>query len=114
MSFSGRVTSHLRMVPAVFCSMKAWIEVGKKSYDRHEINHVISAVKAGHWSSGKLVAQFERRFARYLDRKYCLTTNSGSSANLLAITALTSSRLGSKRLKPGDEIITLAAGFPTT
>ena len=94
--------------------MKAWIEVGKKSYDRHEINHVISAVKAGHWSSGKLVAQFERRFARYLDRKYCLTTNSGSSANLLAITALTSYRLGSKRLKPGDEIITLAAGFPTT
>lgn len=94
--------------------MKTWIEVGKKSSNHHEINNVFSAVKAGQWSSGKLVAQFERRFAQFLGRKFCVTVNSGSSANLLAVTALTSSRLGDKRLKPKDEIITLAAGFPTT
>lgn len=94
--------------------MKSWIEVGQKSYDQREINSIISAAKAGHWSAGKLVARFEHRFARYLGRQHCLAVNSGSSANLLAVTALTSHRLKHRRLKPGDEIITTACGFPTT
>ena len=57
---------------------------------------------------------FETEFAKYLGVKYALTTNSGSSANLLAISALTSHKLGERRLKKGDEVITVAAGFPTT
>ncbi len=90
------------------------VEVAKKSYDHHEVAQAIAAVKAGQWSAGKLVARFEFRFAKYLSQKFCVTANSGSSANLLAVTALTSHRLGDRRLKPGDEVITVAAGFPTT
>ena len=58
--------------------------------------------------------EFETKFAKYLDVKYALSTNSGSSANLLALSALTSHKLGEKRLKKGDEVISVAAGFPTT
>lgn len=90
------------------------IEVAKKSFDHREIQKATAAIKAGQWSSGKRVTEFEHRFAKYLNQKFCVTTNSGSSANLLAITALTSPRLGDSRLKSGDEVITVAAGFPTT
>ena len=55
-----------------------------------------------------------RSFAKYMKKKYCLLTTSGSSANLLALTALTSPLLGKRKLKKGDEVITVAAGFPTT
>ena len=57
---------------------------------------------------------FEREFARRMGIRECVLTNSGSSANLLAVSALTSPKLGERRLKPGDEVITVAAGFPTT
>ena len=63
---------------------------------------------------GRYAAQFEQDLAVFLGVKYCLLTNSGSSANLLAVSALTSPKLGEKRLKPGDEVITMACGFPTT
>ncbi len=65
-------------------------------------------------TAGRYNAEFEDKFAAKLGVKYVLTTNSGSSANLLALTALTSPMLGDRRLKKGDEVITLAAGFPTT
>src|SRR5439155_17304576 len=58
--------------------------------------------------------QFEREFARFIGVRHAILVNSGSSANLLALTCLTSPKLGDRRLKPGDEVITLAAGFPTT
>uniref|UniRef100_UPI0019D4BE9E DegT/DnrJ/EryC1/StrS family aminotransferase n=1 Tax=Vibrio vulnificus TaxID=672 RepID=UPI0019D4BE9E len=56
----------------------------------------------------------EKRLAEYIGVPYLLTTTSGSSANLLALTALTSPKLGDRQLKPGDEVIAVAAGFPTT
>lgn len=65
-------------------------------------------------TAGRFNDTFETEFAKYLGVKYALTTNSGSSANLLAISALTSHKLGERRLKKGDEVITVAAGFPTT
>ena len=65
-------------------------------------------------TTDRYAAEFEKRFARVFGVRDCLLVNSGSSANLLALTALTSPRLGEQRLKPGDEVITVAAGFPTT
>lgn len=65
-------------------------------------------------TTDRYAAEFEKRFARVFGMRDCLLVNSGSSANLLALTALTSPRLGEQRLKPGDEVITVAAGFPTT
>ena len=65
-------------------------------------------------TTGRYAEQFEKDLAGFLGMKYCLLTNSGSSANLLAVSALTSPKLGERRLKPGDEVITTACGFPTT
>lgn len=65
-------------------------------------------------TSGRYAEKFEKDLADFIGVKYCLLTNSGSSANLLAISALTSQKLGEDRLKPGDEVITTACGFPTT
>jgi len=59
-------------------------------------------------------AQFEKQFARWFGIRTATLVNSGSSADLLAVTALTSPKLGDRRLKPGDEVITVAGGFPTT
>lgn len=65
-------------------------------------------------TSGRYCDQFEKGWAEYLRVKYCFLVNSGSSANLLAFMTLTSPLLGERRILPGDEVITLAAGFPTT
>ena len=65
-------------------------------------------------TAGRFNDEFEHEFAKYLGVKFALSTNSGSSANLLALSALTSHKLGDRRLKKGDEVISVAAGFPTT
>ncbi|MFT6069535.1 MAG: CDP-6-deoxy-D-xylo-4-hexulose-3-dehydrase [Bacteriovoracaceae bacterium] len=65
-------------------------------------------------TTGRYAKEFERDFAKYMDQKYCLLVNSGSSANLLAFAALTSPQWEERQIKPGDEVITVAAGFPTT
>lgn len=85
-----------------------------KDFDAQEFVSMVDAVMDGWWTEGRFTQEFETAFAKRLGRHFCATTNSGSSANLLALTALTSYRLGDKRLKPGDEVITVAAGFPTT
>ncbi|MBT9137296.1 MAG: GDP-4-keto-6-deoxy-D-mannose-3-dehydratase / pyridoxamine-phosphate transaminase [Firmicutes bacterium] len=65
-------------------------------------------------TTGRFEQEFQQKMSHFLGAKYVITANSGSSANLLAIAALTSHKLGERRLKPGDEVITVAAGFPTT
>ena len=78
---------------------------------------VQSLVDAGldFWlTTGRFAAEFERRFARRMSARHAMLVNSGSSANLLAVSALTSHLLGERALTPGDEVITVAAGFPTT
>lgn len=79
-----------------------------------DIQYTVEACLDGWFTTGRFAAQFENDFATYMGQAYCSLTNSGSSANLLAMTALTSPKLGEKKLQPGDEVITVAAGFPTT
>ena len=79
-----------------------------------EISALLDASLDGWLTTGRFNTTFEQKLSRYLGGHHVLTTNSGSSANLLAISALTSPRLGERALQPGDEVITAAAGFPTT
>lgn len=83
-------------------------------YDEKELISLVDSALDFWLTAGRFVKQFEKEFAEFLGVKHCLLTNSGSSANLLAVSALTSPSLGEKQLKPGDEVITVAAGFPTT
>jgi len=93
---------------------KDTIPVSGKSYDENEVINLTKSALDFWLTSGRFNKEFENKLSKFLGIKYVLTTNSGSSANLLAVSALTSSKLGEKRLVPGDEIITVAAGFPTT
>lgn len=79
-----------------------------------ELKNMVEASLDGWLTTGRFNEAFEKRFAEFVGVPYALTTTSGSSANLLAFTALTSPKLGDRALKPGDEVITVAAGFPTT
>ena len=80
----------------------------------NELEMMTDAVLDGWLTTGRFNEAFEKKLGDYLSVKHVLTTNSGSSANLLAFTALTSPKLGDKAIQPGDEVITVAAGFPTT
>ena len=90
------------------------ILVSGKVLGAPELKNMVEASLDGWLTTGRFNDAFEKRLASYLGVGYALTTNSGSSANLLAISALTSPQLGKRALKPGDEVITVAAGFPTT
>ncbi|MEF8734889.1 MAG: lipopolysaccharide biosynthesis protein RfbH [Candidatus Accumulibacter meliphilus] len=79
-----------------------------------ELRNMVDAVLDGWLTSGRFNAEFEQRLGKFLNVEHLLTTNSGSSANLLAFSALTSPSLGERAIKAGDEVITVAAGFPTT
>jgi CDP-6-deoxy-D-xylo-4-hexulose-3-dehydrase len=87
---TGKVFGHEELIAAVQASLDFWL------------------------TSGPYTEKFESRFAKTVGMRHAFMVNSGSSANLLALTALTSSRLGERALKPGDEVLTVAAGFPTT
>lgn len=93
---------------------KSLIPFAGRVYDESELVNLVDSSLDFWLTSGRYAEEFEERFAQYMDQKYCLLTNSGSSANLLALSAFTSPKLGDKRLMPGDEVITVAAGFPTT
>lgn len=79
-----------------------------------ELKHMVDAALDGWLTTGRFNDAFERRLSEYLGVKHVLTVNSGSSANLVAFMALTSPRLGERAIRPGDEVIGVAAGFPTT
>lgn len=91
-----------------------YIPASGKLLGFEEMANMIDATLDMWLTAGRFNDTFETEFAKYLGVKYALTTNSGSSANLLAISALTSHKLGERSLKKGDEVITVAAGFPTT
>ncbi|MCQ2754533.1 MAG: lipopolysaccharide biosynthesis protein RfbH [bacterium] len=91
-----------------------YIPPSGKLLGEEELLNMIDASLDMWLTSGRFNKEFETKFAKYLGVKYALTTNSGSSANLLALSALTSHKLGERRIKKGDEVITVAAGFPTT
>jgi len=97
-----------------FIPGKTMINYSGRVYDGKELIKLIDSSLDFWLTSGRYAIEFEKKLAGFLGVKYCMLTNSGSSANLLAVCALTSPKLGDRRLKPGDEVITVACGFPTT
>ncbi|MDD2741897.1 MAG: lipopolysaccharide biosynthesis protein RfbH [Rhodocyclaceae bacterium] len=106
--------AELRHAPKPFLAGKSLIPPSGKVIGAPEIVNMVEASLDGWLTTGRFNAAFEKKLATYLTVNHVLTCNSGSSANLLALTALTSPLLGERALKPGDEVITAAAGFPTT
>jgi CDP-6-deoxy-D-xylo-4-hexulose-3-dehydrase len=104
----------LAHAPMPFVPGKDPIPVSGRVYDQLDMQMLVSSSLDFWLTSGRFNELFEAEFSKFLCIKHVVTTNSGSSANLLAISALTSPQLEEKRLKPGDEVITVAAGFPTT
>lgn len=98
----------------IFIPGKTYIPVSGKVFDNEEIDNAIKVAKDGWWTEGEFSLKFEDNFKKFLGVKYISLVNSGSSANLLALAALTSEIFGEKRLKPDDEFITTPVSFPTT
>ena len=90
------------------------VPVAGRVFDASEIQHLVDSSLDFWLTTGRFAERFERDFARFFGRRFSVLVNSGSSANLLVLSALTSPKLGERQLVPGDEIITVAAGFPTT
>jgi len=91
-----------------------YIPVTGKVLDEDDILLGVDSMLDAWLTAGRFSKEFERKLARYIGSRFAFLVNSGSSANLLAFYALTSPKLGDRAIKPGDEIITIAAGFPTT
>jgi len=90
------------------------ISYGGRTFDEQEIENLVDSSLDFWLTTGRYAEQFEKNLANFLGVKHCSLTNSGSSANLLAFMALTSPKLGNRKVNKGDEVITVAAGFPTT
>ena len=90
------------------------VPVSGKVIDAADISAVVDSALDGWFTTGRWAKDFERKLARFFGLRSASLVNSGSSANLVALSALTSPKLGDRALKPGDEVITVAAGFPTT
>ena len=97
-----------------FIPGESHVPVSGKLIGKEEIQHIVDACLDGWFTTGRFAEQFEKKFSKYMNQRFCILTNSGSSANLLALSALTSPQLKERQLKPEDEVITVAAGFPTT
>ena len=104
----------LAYAPASFEAGKNVVPPSGKVIGAKELQNMVEASLDGWLTTGRFNDAFEKRLTEFLGVKHALTTNSGSSANLLAFTALTSHKLGERAIKPGDEVISVAAGFPTT
>src|ERR1700761_1390692 len=90
------------------------VPVSGKVIDAADLSAVVDSALDGWFTTGRFAEEFERKLARFVGVRCASLVNSGSAANLVALSALTSPKLGERQLKPGDEVITLAAGFPTT
>ncbi len=97
-----------------FSAGETRIPVAGRVYDHREMVNLVNASLDFWLTAGTYAERFEKSFADFLGLAHCSLTNSGSSANLLAFVALTSSRLGERHIRKGDEVITVAAAFPTT
>lgn len=103
-----------RFAPSEFIPGKSRVNYAGRVFDEKEIANAVSASLDFWLTEGRFSEEFSEKIAEFLGVEHVLLTNSGSSANLLAFSALTSEKLGDKRLKPGDEVISIAAGFPAT
>ncbi len=97
-----------------FVAGQSAVPVSGKVIDASDMQAVVDSALDGWFTTGRFARDFERKLARFVGVRSASLVNSGSSANLVAVSALTSPKLGDRRLKPGDEVITVAAGFPTT
>ena len=104
----------LTLAPKPFLPGLSAIPPSGKLIDSAELKLMVDASLDGWLTTGRFNAQFEQELAAFIGVKHALTVNSGSSANLVAFSALTSPKLGDRAIRPGDEVITVAAGFPTT
>lgn len=101
-------------IPKKFIPLQSSVPVSGKVYDYTDLQNLVEASLDFWLTAGRFNAEFEKSLANYLQVRQVLTCNSGSSANLIALSALTSNLLKDKALKAGDEVITCATGFPTT
>ena len=102
------------LAPRAFVPGETAVPASGKLLAAEDLAALVDASLDGWLTTGRFNQAFEKRLARYLGRRGVLTANSGSSANLLAFSALTSPRLGERAIRKGDEVIGVAAGFPTT
>jgi CDP-4-dehydro-6-deoxyglucose reductase, E1 len=100
--------------PSEFIAGVTSVPVSGRVFDATELQYLVDAGLDFWLTTGRFAAQFEKEFARVFDVRHAMLVNSGSSANLLALSCLTSPALEEHALRPGDEVITVAAGFPTT
>lgn len=104
-----QVNKQKNIVPGV-----DYIPVSGKVIDEEDLLNVVDASLDMWFTTGRFAKEFEKSFAEFMQQRFCLIVNSGSSANLVAFATLTSPSLGERMVKAGDEVITVAAGFPTT
>lgn len=104
----------IALAPQSFVPGKSAVPPSGKVLDAAELKLMVEASLDGWLTTGRFNDEFEKRLAAFLGVKFLITVNSGSSANLVAFSTLTSPRLGDRAIKPGDEVIGVAAGFPTT
>lgn len=97
-----------------FDAMRPDVPVSGRVYDASDMRNLVDSALDFWLTTGRFNDAFEKRLAGYVGARHALTVNSGSSANLVAFSALTSPRLKDRQIKPGDEVITCATGFPTT
>lgn len=100
--------------PGKFVPGESKIPVSGKVFDAEDMMSLVDSSLDFWLTTGRFAEEFKKEFSKFLGVPHAILCNSGSSANLLAVTALTSELMGERRLKPGDEVITVAAGFPTT
>lgn len=106
--------ANIKYTPQSFKPGETVIPMSGKVLDASELKAMVEASLDGWLTSGRFNDAFEKKLREFLGVKFLITTNSGSSANLLAFSALTSPKLKERAIKPGDEVIGVAAGFPTT
>ena len=106
--------AQLTQAPKPFTPGRSAVPVSGKVMGAKELQLMVEASLDGWLTTGRFNHDFEARLAAYLGVKHLITVNSGSSANLVAFSTLTSPRLGDRAIQPGDEVIGVAAGFPTT
>jgi CDP-6-deoxy-D-xylo-4-hexulose-3-dehydrase len=104
----------ISLAPKAFTPGVSPVPPSGKLLDAQELKLMVEASLDGWLTTGRFNEQFEKELAQFLGVNYLLTVNSGSSANLVAFNTLTSPKLGERAIKPGDEVIGVAAGFPTT
>jgi CDP-6-deoxy-D-xylo-4-hexulose-3-dehydrase len=102
------------LAPKLFSPGKDPVPVSGKVLTSDDFSALVDSSLDGWLTAGRFTAEFERKLAQFVGARSALFVNSGSSANLVALSGLTSAKLGARALKPGDEVLTVAMGFPTT